>query len=101
MPVKYSDEVKVRAVELVLHAQADPDTSRGAIARIAKQLDLNKETLRNWVRNHKNSGAPSPGASVDLEGENRRLKAELAESKRANEILRRASIFFAAELDRR
>lgn len=96
MPVKYTDEVKTRAVELVLHAQGDPDTSRGAITRVAKQLDLNRETLRNWVRNHKQSGASSPAASVDLEVENRRLRAELAESKRANEILRRASIFFAA-----
>lgn len=101
MPVKYSDEVKARAVELVLHAQSDPDTSHGAVSRIAKQLDLNKETLRNWVRNHKNSGAKTPAASMDLEAENRRLRTELAESKRANEILRRASIFFAAELDRR
>ena len=96
MPVKYSDEVKARAVELVLHAQSDPDTSHGAVARIAKQLDLNKETLRNWVSNHKVSGATTPTASMDLEAENRRLRAELAESKRANEILRRASIFFAA-----
>lgn len=52
MPVKYSDEVKARAVELVLHAQSDPDTARGTVARIARQLSLNKETLRNWVRNH-------------------------------------------------
>lgn len=63
---------------------------------MAKQLDLNKETLRTWVRAHKHSGAARPVVSVDLEAENRRLRAELAESKRANEILKRASIFFAA-----
>lgn len=100
MPAKYSDEVKARAVELVLHAQADPATSHGAMSRVAKQLNLNKETLRTWVRAHKQSGAARPEVSVDLEAENRRLRAELAESKRANEILKRASIFFAAELDR-
>lgn len=101
MPVKYTDEVKSRAVELVLHAQSDPTTAHGAVTRVAKQLGLNKETLRNWVGRHKRSGAPTPAASVDLESENRRLRAELAESQRANEILRRASVFFAAELDRR
>ena len=63
-------------------------------------MNLNKETLRTWVRAHKQSGAARPEVSVDLEAENRRLRAELAESKRANEILKRASIFFAAELDR-
>lgn len=100
MPVKYTQELKQRAVELVLHAQADPSTSYGAVARIAGELGLSKETLRVWVRNHKNSGADTPAESVDLAAENRRLRAELAEAKRANEILKKASAFFAAELDR-
>ena len=100
MPVKYTDELKQRAVELVIHAQADPDTAHGAVARIAGELGLSKETLRVWVRNHKNSGADTPAESVDLAAENRRLRAELAEAKRANEILKKASAFFAAELDR-
>ncbi|MCO1340325.1 transposase [Kocuria polaris] len=100
MPVKYSDEMKARAVELVLHAQADPATAEGAVTRVAKELGINRETMRVWVRNHKKSGKQSPAESVDLEAENRRLRAELAESKRANEILKRASAFFAAELDR-
>jgi transposase len=100
MPVKYTDELKARAVELVIHAQADPNTANGAIARVAKELGVSKEALRVWVRKHKDSGKATPADSVDLEAENRRLRAELAESKRANEILRRASAFFAAELDR-
>jgi transposase len=100
LPVKYTDELKARAVELVIHAQADPDTANGAITRVAKELGLSKETLRVWVRKHKESGEATPTESVDLETENRRLRAELAEAKRANEILRRASAFFAAELDR-
>ena len=87
MPVKYTDEHKARAVELVIHAQAG-------------ELGLSKETLRVWVRKHKDSGKATPTESVDLEAENRRLRAELAEAKRANEILKRASAFFAAELDR-
>ena len=100
VPVKYSDEIKARAIELVLHAQADPATANGAITRIASELGLSKETLRTWVRNHKASGRTTPVESVDLEAENRRLRAELAEARRANEILKRASAFFAAELDR-
>ena len=100
MPVKYTDELKARAVDLVLTAQADRDTSHGAITRVADELGLSKETLRMWVRKHKDTGASSPAESTDLAAENRPLRAELAESKRANEILRRASAFFAAELDR-
>ena len=93
MPSKYTPELKQRAVELVLHAQANPDTARGAITRIAGELGLSKETLRVWVRTHKRSGTDAPAESIDLEAENRRLRAELAEAKRANDILKKASAF--------
>ncbi|AGP29729.1 transposase [Corynebacterium terpenotabidum] len=49
MPSKYTPELKTRAIELVLHAQADPDTARGAVSRIADELNLSRETLRIWV----------------------------------------------------
>ncbi|MGO0605962.1 transposase [Brevibacterium linens] len=91
--MKYTDELKARAVELVIHAQADPDTANGAITRVANELGLIKEALRIWVRKHKDSGKATPAESVDLEAENRRLRAELAEAKRANEILKRASAY--------
>ena len=100
MPVKYTPELKLRAIELVLHAQADPSTARGAITRIAEELGVSKETLRVWVRKHNETGVGTPAESIDLEAENRRLRAELAEAKRANDILKKASAFFAAELDR-
>lgn len=100
MPKKYPDELKARAIELVIHAQSDPTTAHGAAGRVADQLGLNRETLRSWVSAHKKSGATTVDESLDLEAENRRLRAELAESRRANEILKRASAFFAAELDR-
>lgn len=48
------------------------------------------------MRNYKNSGAMTPAQSIDLEAENKRLRAELAETKRANEILKKAATFFAA-----
>jgi len=92
MPSKYTPELKQRAIELVLHAQASPDTARGAITRIAGELGLSKETLRVWVRTHKRSGTDTPAESVDLEAENRQLRAELAEAKRANDILKKASL---------
>ena len=100
MPIKYTDELKQRAVELVLHAQANPDTAHGAVRRVADELGVSKEALRVWVRKHKDTGLDTPAQSVDLEVENRRLRAELAEAKRANDILKKASAFFAAELDR-
>ena len=100
MPIKYTDELKQRAVELVIHAQANPDTAHGAVRRVADELGVSKEALRVWVRKHKDSGAESPAESINLEAENRRLRAELAEAKRANDILKKASAFFAAELDR-
>lgn len=87
MPVKYTDELKARAVELVIHAQADPDSANGAITRVANELGLSKETLRVWVRKYKDSGKATPAESVDLEAENRRLRAELAEAKRAQRDL--------------
>ena len=97
MPSKYTPELKTRAIELVLHAQADPDTARGAVSRVADELNISRETLRIWVRTHKESGMSAPTESVDLEAENRRLRKELAESQRANEILKKASAFFAAD----
>lgn len=87
MPVKYIDELKARAVELVIHAQDDLDTANGAITRVANELGLSKETLRVWVGKHTESGKATPAESVDLEVENRRLRAEFAEAKRTDEIL--------------
>lgn len=93
MPVKCIDELKARTVELVLHAQPNLETANGATIRVANALGLGKETLRAWVRDHKDSRKAMPAESVDdLEGENCRLQAELAEEKRANEILKRASV---------
>lgn len=101
MPEKYTDDVKKRAVELVLLAQSNPDTSYGAITRIAAQFDVKTDTLRTCIRLHEGTGQSTASESVDLVAENRRLRAELAESQRVNEILKKASAFFAAELDRK
>jgi len=73
---------------------------RGAIGRVAQQLGINKETLRHWVNQAEVDGGLRPGATSDLIAENRELKKEIFELRRANEILKSASAFFAKELDR-
>lgn len=93
MPKKYTHDVKKRAVELVLLAQSNPNTSYGAITRIATQFDVKADTLRTWIRLHESTGQSTATESVDLVAENRRLRAELAESQRVNEILKKASAF--------
>lgn len=100
LPVKYTNGLEALAVELVIHAQADPDTGSGAITAGANKLELSKETLRVWMRAHKDSGKATLAESVALEAENRRRRAELTKAKRTNEILKRAFAFFAAEFDR-
>ncbi|SJN27433.1 Mobile element protein [Micrococcus lylae] len=65
---------------------------------MAPQLGVGEETLRMWC-NRYGPAEPSAGPAESLEEENRRLRRELAESRRANEILKAASVFFARELD--
>ena len=97
---RYSAEFKERAVRMVLQLRAETGASQGMITRVAAQLGCGVESLRTWVKQAEIDGGRRPGTSSEdaerikiLEGENRELR-------RANEILRRASAFFAAELDR-
>ena len=99
-PRKYPQELRERAVRLVVEAKQDPATRVGAIRRIAGQLGINHETLRNWVTQVEVDEGSRPGITsaeatriAELERENRELR-------RANAILKSASAFFAAELDR-
>ena len=92
-PRKYPDELRDRAVRLVRE-----DGQHGAIARVADRLDINRETLRNWVKGDRRR-REDPEV-VDLESEVRQLRKDKAELERANEILKAASAFFARELDR-
>lgn len=99
-PRKYPDELRERAVRLVVEAKKDPATRTGACRRIGEQLGVNPETLRGWVVRAEVDAGDLPGTTtsdarrlVELERENRELR-------RANAILKAASAFFAAELDR-
>jgi transposase len=106
-PRKYPEELKERATRLALDARADANTRRGAIARIAGQLDINPEALRGWVRLADAGGRRPPASPLAAEAEPvtdrervLQLEKEVRELKRANTILRQAATFFGAELDR-
>ncbi len=97
-PRKYPDEVRERAVRMVFEIRQESGQQQGAIARVADKLNINRETLRNWVKQAEIDGGKRPGTTTgdaqriaELERENRALK-------RANEILKAAASFFAREL---
>jgi transposase len=99
-PRKYPAELKERATRLAMEARNDPATRAGAFKRVGDQLGVHPEALRTWVRDAEldeglRPGVPSAEAAriAELERENRELR-------RANTILKQASAFFAAEIDR-
>jgi transposase len=101
-PKKFSDELRERATRLAVELRRDPATRSGAIRRVAEQLGMHPETLRNWVRQAEIDGGHRPGTTTGDAERIRQLEGEVKELKRANEILRTASAFFAAaELDRK
>jgi transposase len=101
-PRKYPDELRERATRMAVEARQDPATRSGALARVASQLGINAETLRNWVTQAEIDGGVRPGTSTEEARRIAELEREVRELRRANEILKTASAFFAqAELDRR
>ena len=94
-PKEYSDELRVRAVRL--YRESDP---KPVIRRLAVQLGVHPEALRNRIRQDEADRGERDDRLTTTESEElRRLRKENAELKRANEILKTASAFFAAELD--
>lgn len=100
MPKQYPRDFRERAVRLVIETRSDHDTEWSAIRQVATRLGVGPETVRKWVRQAEVNTGVRPGVSESENAEIRRLKKEVTELKRANEILRTASAFFAAELDR-
>ena len=97
---RYSEAEKERAVRAVRQLRKELGTDHGTVKRVADQLGVSPETLRGWVRQAEIDAGVKPGVtSVEAERV-RQLEQENRELRRANEILRRASAFFAAELDR-
>ena len=96
---RYPVEVKQRAVGLVLEHQADYSSRWKAIESIAGKLDINAQTLSNWVKQARIDQKEIPGVTSDEQRRIRELERENLELRRSNEILKAASAFFARELD--
>ena len=99
-PSKFPDEMRDRAVRMVFEWRRERDVTRGGMTAVARQLGINKDTLRNWVRQAEIDGGVRPGVTTDDRARIAELERENRELRRANEILKSASAFFAAELDR-
>ncbi len=98
---RYSPEVRARAVRLVFAHAPEYDSQWAAIASIATKIGCSAETLRHWVRQVERDEGRRPGPTTEERGRLQALERENRELKRTNEILRKASAYFAqAELDR-
>ena len=99
---KFSPEVRERAVRLVFEHKSEYGSEWEAIGSIAAKLGCTAETLRKWVRRAEIDSGRRGGLSSDERTQLKSLEREVRELRRANEILRKASAYFAqAELDRR
>jgi transposase len=99
---KFSPEVRQRAVRMVLEHRGEHASEWAALGSIAGKIGCTAETLRSWVRQAQRDAGQRPGATTDDRERIRALEREVRELRQANEILRKASAYFAqAELDRR
>lgn len=98
---RYPDELKERAVKMVLELRRDDPGDHGVINRVARQLGVGGESLRTWVKRAEIEMGTRAGMTDAEREELTSLRKENRELKRANAILQSASAFFGAELDRR
>jgi transposase len=97
----YPPELRERAVRMVAEVRPDYPSDWPAICAVAQKLGIGSaETLRKWYRQAEVDAGNRPGVTSEESAELRKLRAEVRELRRANEILKAASAFFAAELDR-
>lgn len=98
---RYTPEEKEQAVRLVRQLRRELGTSQGTVERVARQLGYGVESVRGWVKQADIDGGERPGTTTADAEELKALRQEVKELRRANEILRKASAYFAqAELDR-
>jgi len=99
---RFAPEVRERAVRLVQEQRDQHDSQWAAIRSIATKMGCTAETLRKWIRQAERDEGARPGLTTDEKQHVKKLEREVRELRRANEILRKASAYFAqAELDRR
>ncbi len=98
---KYPEELRERAVKMVLEIRNREGKGRGEIARVGRQLGIHPEALRTWIRQAEIDGGTRPGMTTEDSRRIAELEREVRELRRANEILKAASAYFARELDPR
>ena len=99
---KFSSEVRARAVRIVLDHEGDHASRWAAVVSIATKIGCTPQTLNEWVNKAEVDSGRKPGLTSDMAAKMKALERENRELRQANEILRKASAYFAmAELDRR
>jgi transposase len=98
---RYPAELKERAVRMVQELRREDPGDHGVINRVARQLGVGTESLRIWVRRADIDGGARAGMTSAEKAELAELRKEVRDLRRANEILKAASVFFATELDGR
>src|SRR5437762_14383739 len=98
---KYPEELRERAVRMVAEVRPQYPSQWAAITAVAGMLGIGTpETLRTWIRRSEVDSGVRPGMTSQMAEENQALRKQIAELRRANEILKEAAIIFGAELDR-
>jgi transposase len=99
-PRRYPPELKERACRLVYDWRKARQRTNGGFIEIGEQLDVHPETLRGWFKQWQIDVGDAPGRTTEDQRRIAELEAKVAELERSNSILKSASAFFAAELDR-
>ena len=98
---KYPEELRDRAVKMVSEIRERDGKGHGELARVGRQLGVHPEALRSWVKQAEIDGGERPGTTTGDKQRVAELERENRELRRANEILKAASAYFARELDPR